>query len=79
MERKKFSITHKDESVVELMAKTEHKILAIWAVDCVERVMPYFEEKYPADHRPRNAIEALQAWIHTGVFKDLTGNYLARL
>ena len=31
--------------------------------------MPYFEEKYPEDQRPRKAIEALQAWIITGVFK----------
>ena len=69
MEISKFSITHKDASTVELIRKTDHKTLAIWAIDCVERVMPYFEEKYPEDHRPRQAIEALQAWIHTGVFK----------
>ncbi len=69
MEKSKFSVTHNDESMVELVRKTDHKTLAVWAVDCVERVMPYFEEKYPEDHRPRNAIEALQAWIHTGVFK----------
>ena len=69
MEKSKFSVTHKDESIVELVSKIDHKTLAIWAVDCVERVLPYFEEKYPADHRPRNAIEALQAWIHTGVFQ----------
>jgi len=31
--------------------------------------MPYFEEKYPEDHRPRKAIEALRKWIHTGIFK----------
>lgn len=68
-EKSKFSVTHKDESTVELMGKTDHKTLAIWAIDCVERVMPYFEEKYPEDHRPRKAIEALQAWINTGVFK----------
>jgi hypothetical protein len=69
MERKKISVTHKDESMVELVRKTDHKTLAIWAVDCVARIMPYFEGKYPEDHRPRNAIEALQAWINTGVFK----------
>ena len=27
------------------------------------------EEKYPDDHRPRNAIETLQAWIKSGVFR----------
>ncbi len=31
--------------------------------------MPYFEEKYPQDHRPRQAIETLKTWIDTGVFK----------
>ena len=55
--------------MLELMKKTDHKTLAVWAIDCVERVMPYFEEKYPKDHRPRNGIEALQTWINTGVFK----------
>ena len=69
MEKSKFSVTHKDESMVELMRKTDHKTLAVWAMDCAERVLPYFEEKYPEDHRPRNAIDALQAWINTGVFK----------
>ncbi len=69
MERSKFSLTHQDEAMVELVSKTDHKTLAVWAIDCAERVMPYFEEKYPKDHRPRNAIETLQAWIDTGVFK----------
>jgi hypothetical protein len=68
-EKSKFSITHKDESIVELVSKTDHKTLAVWAIDCVERVMPYFEGKYPEDHRPRKAIEALQKWIRTGIFK----------
>jgi hypothetical protein len=65
----KFSIKHKDKSIVELVSKTDHKTLAVWAIDCVERVLTYFEEKYPEDHRPRQAIEALQTWINTGVFK----------
>jgi hypothetical protein len=69
MEKSKFSITRKDEEMLELVRKTDHKTLAVWAIDCAERVMPYFEEKYPEDHRPRNAIVALQAWINTGVFR----------
>ena len=69
MEKSKFSIAYKDESMAKLVTKTDHKTLAVWAIDCVERVMPYFEEKYPEDHRPRNALETLQTWIHTGVFK----------
>lgn len=31
--------------------------------------MPYFEARYPEDHRPRQAIETLKTWIDTGVFK----------
>jgi hypothetical protein len=70
MEKSKSSLTmYKDEATVELVKKTDHKTLAIWAVDCVERVMPYFEANFPDDHRPQQAIEALQTWIHTGVFK----------
>ena len=51
------------------MRKTDHKTLAVWAIDCVERVMPYFEKEHPEDHRPRTAIETLQAWIDTEMFK----------
>ena len=69
MKKSKFSIAQKDESLVELVSNTDHKILATWAIDCVERVMPYFEEEHPEDHRPRQAIETLQIWINTGVFK----------
>ncbi len=69
MEKSKFSVTHKDKAIVELMRKTDHKTVAVWAIDCVERVMPYFEEKYPEDKRPRKAIEVLQTWINTGVFQ----------
>ncbi len=69
MEKPRFSITRKDEEMLELVSKADHKTLALWAIDCAERVMPYFEEKYPQDHRPRQAIETLKTWINTGVFK----------
>jgi hypothetical protein len=69
METSKFSMTRKDEEMVEFVSKTDQKTLAVWAIDCAERVMPYFEEKYPQDHRPRQALETLKTWIDTGVFK----------
>ena len=73
MKKSKFSITEKDKSMVELVNKTDHKILALWAIDCVERVLPYFEDKYPNDNRPREAIKTLRKWISDGVFtmKDI--------
>jgi hypothetical protein len=57
MKRLGFSVTHKDESIVELVRRTDHKTLAAWATDCVERVLPHFEEEYPEDDRPRKDIE----------------------
>lgn len=44
--------------------------LAIWAADCDERVLPYFEEKYPEDNRPRKANEACRTWARTGGIWD---------
>ncbi|NYZ76690.1 hypothetical protein H0O02_00035, partial [Candidatus Micrarchaeota archaeon] len=66
--RPKFSLARKDEPIAELVGKTDHKTLAVWVSDCAERVLPYFEEKYPEDNRPRKAIEALREWIRTGIF-----------
>lgn len=69
MAKSKFSLAYKDESLVELVNTTGHKALAMWAIECAERVLPYFEQAYPNDPRPRQALETLQAWIDTGVFK----------
>jgi hypothetical protein len=41
----------------------DHRSLVLWAMDCAEHVLPSFEEKYPADPRPRKAIEAGRAWV----------------
>ena len=41
----------------------DHRSLVLWAADCAEHVLPYFEEKYPEDDRPRQALEAGRAWV----------------
>lgn len=41
----------------------DHGLLTLWAADCAEHVLPYFEEKHPKDGRPRNAVEAGRAWV----------------
>lgn len=69
MKKSRFSLAAHKNHFLELVKKTDHKTLAVWAIDCAERVMPYFEGKYPDDLRPRHAFETLRAWIHTGVFK----------
>jgi hypothetical protein len=69
MKRPKLTKTILDKPIADLVRKTDHKTLAIWAADCAERVLPYFEEKYPDDTRPRTAIEACREWARTGVFR----------
>jgi len=51
------------KSITDLPNKPDQRALARWAADCAEHVLPYFEEKYPKDERPRKAIEAVRAWV----------------
>ncbi len=75
----KFSLNCKDEPMEDLVKGTDKKTLAIWAIDCAERVLPYFEKNYPDDPRPWNALIVLRTWIATGVFHmvDIRGASLA--
>jgi hypothetical protein len=60
-------------------SKQDQRSMAAWAADCAERVLPFFENAYPEDDRPRKAIEACRLWVDTGVFKmaDIRGASLA--
>lgn len=40
-----------------------HRLLAGWALECAEHVLPLFEDERPGDERPRQAIEIGRAWI----------------
>jgi hypothetical protein len=41
---------------------TEHRLLAAWAADCAEHLLPLFE-LHSSDSRPRLAIEVGRAWV----------------
>lgn len=69
MKRRIIAVTDLDGPIEELARLTDQKTLAVWAADCAERVLPFFEEHYPGDPRPRNAIEACREWARTGVFR----------
>jgi hypothetical protein len=43
--------------------KPDHRSLVLWATACAEHVLPYFEENYPKDDRPRKSVEAGHAWV----------------
>jgi len=68
MKKPKFSLTVKDKAIVNLVEKSSHKTLTAWVIDCVERILPYFDEAYPEDHRPQQAIAVLRTWINIGKF-----------
>jgi hypothetical protein len=41
----------------------DHRLLAVWAADCAEHVLHFFEQAQPNDDRPRRAIEQARAWV----------------
>ena len=68
MPQPKFSLIEKDPQLRSLIQESDKKTLAIWALTCAERVLPYFTESFPKDPRPQQALDALQYWIDTGKF-----------
>lgn len=68
MKQRKIAVTSLDKPVEDLVRHTDHVVLAQWAADCVERVLPLFEGKYPHDIRPRRAVEVCREWVRSGVF-----------
>lgn len=40
----------------------DHRLLARWAADCAEHVLPLFEAERGDDPRPRDAIAAIRRW-----------------
>lgn len=70
------------------LTDADHHLLALWAAECAEHVLPLFEAARPDDPRPRAAIEAARAWVRgdlpmmrtraagghaMGAARDLTG------
>ncbi len=70
------------------LTDADHHLLALWAAECAEHVLPLFETVRPGDLRPRGAIEAARAWVRgelrmmqaraagghaMGAARDLTG------
>ena len=45
-----------------LLDEATHRLLAVWAADCAEHVLPLFAAKCPDDDRPALAIVTARAW-----------------
>ena len=46
-----------------LLTDANHRLLASWAADCAQHVLPLFESAQPGDTRPRRAIEQARSWV----------------
>lgn len=44
------------------LSEDDRRVLAVWAADCAERILPLFEARAPDDPRPREAIDGLRAF-----------------
>jgi len=44
-----------------------HRLLALWAADCAERVLPFFATARPRDKRVARAIEKARAWARGAI------------
>lgn len=64
--KKRYMGTHQEFWI--FFGRDDHKALALWAANCAEHVLPFFNEKYPQDSRPRDAIRTLHEWVDTGEF-----------
>ncbi len=45
------------------LSDEDHRLLARWAAECAEHVLPLFESTSPDDGRPRRAIVTTHGWI----------------
>src|SRR5579875_4148716 len=46
----------------QTLSEAERRIVAAWAANCVERVLPFFEAEAPGDRRPHDAILRTRAF-----------------
>jgi hypothetical protein len=44
------------------LTDADHRLLARWAAECAEHVLPLFERARPGDDRPRRALELARSW-----------------
>jgi hypothetical protein len=45
------------------LSDRDHQLMALWAAECTEHVLPLFEEVRPDDDRPRHAVALARGWV----------------
>ena len=52
----------------------DRQIAVQWAAECAKRVLKHYEDRYPKDKRPRDAINAALAWAKNPTEKNRAAN-----
>jgi hypothetical protein len=65
------------------LSEDDHRLLALWAADCAEHVLPIFEAARPGDARVRETIAITRAWgrgelTMKQAFADADASYAAK-
>ncbi|WNS78139.1 hypothetical protein RRU94_06645 [Domibacillus sp. DTU_2020_1001157_1_SI_ALB_TIR_016] len=63
MTKQLFIDTETKETIEEHLQRITHPIAVRWALACAEHVIDHYEQKFPHDERPREAIKAGYAWL----------------
>lgn len=63
MDMQNFTLTKHDPRLVELIAVTNQKTLAIWAIKCLENGRHLFNPNYPQNQVIDQGIATLKCWI----------------
>jgi len=50
------------QPLFRLIEIQKHRTLVLWTIDCSEPFLKIFEDSYPDDARPRNAVQAAILW-----------------
>lgn len=56
--------------IEQILNEQDRKTKAVWALDCAEHVLFYFNELFPEDPRPGDAIAAGRAWVRDEASAD---------
>lgn len=67
MSMEKFSLAKHDPQIVELIKVSDHRILAIWAIDCFNRGRYLFNKDYIENEIIDKALDTLKLWIDGGI------------
>ena len=68
MKKSKFSLNRNDQALSALVQSSNKRTLALWPIECVERVLSFFTRDDPEDNRPQQALDTLRNWLDTGKF-----------